>query len=431
MDRLLWGCLLGVGAFGVPLGLGRLEPAPLLTAAINLDPHGARAPLGVFAAHLLGWVPVGDLPLRANLAAILLAALGGVTFGKVVLEALGEARLRMGLDSFGQARVSAAGRLPEKLGLDETVAALAGALLPFACFGGFSALTADPGAAATFWVTASLWLHGLRLLRVPWATREGLWLFWYAGLALGAEPVAALLALPLAVGFGWTGLRAGERWPLLAPLAAMAGAALVVGAEGAVGGAGASGIWARLGAGMGELLTGARAASWMAGGGEALAQVGVLAALLGAFGGLRLLPRLPWVVAGLLYAGVVALSLAGAVDGARFGSGAWVVLLGALALPMAAGVAEVAASLGPARAAAALVVAVVALVGPALDGGSRRWPSGPPLPQRLLVEAHASLPPASGVDPGSQPMLRLLELGAALGLRPDLEVAATDPNTSK
>jgi hypothetical protein len=94
----------------------------------------------------------------------------------------------------------------------------------------------------------------------------------------------------------------------------------------------------------------------------------------------------------------------------------------AAAVPMSAGAAEVAARLGRARIVTAIVLAALAVVSPVLDGGASRWRRD--VPELLLEHALLRSPMRTSVDPGTAEMDGLLRYGAALGLRPDLEIAS-------
>ena len=106
-------------------------------------------------------------------------------------------------------------------------------------------------------------------------------------------------------------------------------------------------------------------------------------------------------VAGLVMTSAVLAMAIHAGGGA--GPTAWVALVALLALPLALGVSHLASKLGRARAATAMVVAVMALVSPALDGGARRFQRSTMLPEALLREAHAELGPRLRWTPAAPP----------------------------
>jgi hypothetical protein len=292
----------------------------------------------------------------------------------------------------------------------------------------FLAMTAAAAVAVTLAVTAAVWLRALRLARAPGAADDGLPLCFLAGLALGAEPVALLLCWPMAFLLWLWALRRGERWPLCGPLLGAAGAAVALYAVAAA--ETPAGLGA-LTAGLGGAWSGdaqAHAAAW-ATAREVAAQLGVVAGLVGVVGVVVLAARAPFVCALVLVCtGVCLMLAAGGAGGSPAGrlvgpaSAAWAVLVAGLALPVAAGIAQMASKLGPARAAAAVVIAVVAAVSPALDGGARRWRRDVRPAERLIEEALAPVGPRAEVDPGSEAMRGLFRYAAALGVRPDVSV---------
>jgi hypothetical protein len=95
----------------------------------------------------------------------------------------------------------------------------------------------------------------------------------------------------------------------------------------------------------------------------------------------------------------------------------------AAAVPMSAGAAAVASRLGRARIATAIVLAALAVVSPVFDGGASRWRRDVHGPERLLEHALLRSPLRASVDPGTAEMDGLFRYGAALGLRPDIEIA--------
>jgi hypothetical protein len=258
-------------------------------------------------------------------------------------------------------------------------------------------------------------------LRHTGRTRDGLVLSLLAGVAVAADPVALLLLVPLCAGLWFWSLRRGERWPLLAPVLLVAGMglALYAAAPAPAGSAGGGLVAAAL----------ARFAEALPAGGfsfaparQGLSQLGVVAALVVLDGLVILILRAPGLAALAMASAAVALRVAGSPTAA---ASAFAVLLGVAAVPLAVGIVHLVGRLGPARGAAAAVVAVVALCAPALDGGGHRWTRRPRVPERLLATAHATIAPRQLVDPGSDPMAHLLRYGATLGLRPDLTFTLT------
>ena len=148
--------------------------------------------------------------------------------------------------------------------------------------------------------------------------------------------------------------------------------------------------------------------------------------LLAAVGTLALLRRAPLVAVWFGFTLVTALLLghSAASGGPHFEAtraGLPVALLAA-AVPISAGGAELAARLGRARVVAAIVMAGLAVVSPVLDGGTGRWRRDAHGPERLLEHALLRAPLRASVDPGTAEMDGLFRYGAALGLRPDLEI---------
>jgi hypothetical protein len=157
-------------------------------------------------------------------------------------------------------------------------------------------------------------------------------------------------------------------------------------------------------------------------------ELGVVGLLLGGVGTLALFRRAPLVAFWLGFTLVTALLLghSPAQSGLYFEStraGLPAALLAA-AVPMSVGAAEVAARLGRARIVTAIVLAALAVVSPVLDGGASRWRRDVHGPERLLEHALLRSPLRASVDPGTAEMDGLFRYGAALGLRPDLEIAS-------
>jgi hypothetical protein len=218
-----------------------------------------------------------------------------------------------------------------------------------------------------------------------------------------AAPLVWLPALLL----WFRALRQGARWPLAAPVVFVAGLGLVLFAV-AVSPTGPT---------LGELLRGLwparEAAAMVPAAVEAGDQLGVVGLLLVGLGGLVLVSRAP---------------LAGALLLGTAGAGVWLSGTGvrlaaaAVAVPLAVGIVHLARKLGPARLAAATAIAVMAVVSPALDGGSFRWTRDGRRPARLLARALHDVPLRAQVDPGTPEMSGLFRYAASVGLRPDITV---------
>jgi hypothetical protein len=421
LDLALGAMALLAYAGGLPLGLDRIGAAPVVGAGYTLGAAAADgpavAPLALLLGRLFSWLPLGDLATRANLASAAAAAVAAVLLGRVASEVLADLR------------PPANARRTERDLWHERVAAGACAGVAALALGVFLAVTTAGGVAVTLALAAGVWLQVLRVARAPDSTGDGLWLALLAGLAVGADPVALLLLWPPALLLWLWALRRGERWPLLGPLLATAGAAVALYpvaaagvpisvralAEGVVGA-----VW---GGGAHDL---GAAALWAAAA-EACAELGVVASLAGAVGLFVLAVRAPFSCALVVAsAGSCLLLSAGeAAAGHRIEHAAapWALLLAIAAVPVGAGIAQMASKLGPARTASAAVIAVVALAWPALDGGARRWRRDARMPEGLLEQALARLGPAAEADPGSAEMRSLIEYGRALGVRPDVRLS--------
>jgi hypothetical protein len=409
------GMLLG-GIAALPLGLESLASAPVVGAGYALQASagqgGPIAPLCALFIRLCACLPVGDVATRANLASVLAAALAARSLARLVQELLTEvAPVHPGLGL--------------REGVCEAIAA-AGAVACVTLGRELFVSTTSAGpAAVTLAVLAAFWVRAVRIVRTPGGTRDGLWLALWAGIGFGADPLVVLVCWPVALVLGVRAFRRGERWPLCAPALAVAGAGL--GLYAAVVAGSPLGWAAGLG---GTLVDVSRAWKGLAASGVAapaaavLGALGPIAALVAAVGTVLLAARAPRQA--LLFA--LAMATAALVGAGRAGSpagflptgAAWAALMAPLAIPLAAGIAHLASKLGGARAAAAMVIAVVALVWPVLDGGARRWARPAILPERLLRVVHAATGPRAEVNPGSRAMEDLLDYGRALGLRPDL-----------
>jgi hypothetical protein len=315
---------------------------------------------------------------------------------------------------------------PRALETHETIALVGAVLCPLASLGLFLALSSSPSAALTLVLVLGAWNRLLPLERSPGTPRRGLLLAFIAGLSLGADPVAPLVILPPVVWSAWRWLRDGERWPWLAPLALAGGATvafLPLGGPSLV--SVVRTLLETLGRGLASGALIAVARGW-------LDAIGVLAGLIAAVGAAVLLVRRPRLFIFTLASVDVTLALVAGQGGAtngRFvaGSSAWMVLVALSFAPLLLGLGHLAGKLGRARGGAALALAVIALVWPALDGGARRWQRDGAVPQTLLESAEARLSPAAGVVPGSPEMAALLRYGQALGRRPDLVLLPAPP----
>ena len=448
LDLQVGGAMFVVAALGLPLGLDRPAAAELIVLGQGLSPQAVEAsrPLAALLIRGFASLPIGDLPTRANLASAAAAALAAMFLVRLVAEALAATRADGGKhplsegqsqpysqahsQPYSQRFVQARPGIPayqQLRGIDETAAAIAGALIPLLCLTVFQAVTSATGTATTLAVLAAGWLSAWRLWRQPGRTREGLALALSAGLSLGADPVAPLLLGPLALAIWWRSLRRGERWPLLAPAATVAAAAICLypapNASAPLQLPQLARAVIESAAGLADVASAAASSARVHGSvAEVVAQLGVVAGLTALVGMVVLILRAP--LGALAVMTSVLVGLAVAATGNEVASSGWAVLLAAAGLPLAVGVVHLGSKLGGARVPAAVVVAVVALTTPALDGGHRRWQrtSTCRVTERLLVEAQAGLSPRAVVDPGSPVMSSLFSYGRSLGLRPDLQL---------
>jgi hypothetical protein len=377
---------------GTPLGLDRVAAASSVAAALDATSAEPGTRLALLALRIGGCFPLGELAARANLSAAVLAALAITLLGRLCADLLAAfrppAHARQGSRDFLHEPFLAAG------------AALAGGL----SLAVFQTGTSASAASATLALLAGAWLAALPILRATGRAKHGF-------------ALAGLFGLWL-----WE-LRRGQRWPLWAPLlfvAALGGSVLAnLAASGnpadirhLLGSLWPAGIHDHVG------LVGTAA--------EACDELGVVGLLLAAVGTLALLRRAPLVAVWFGFTLVTALLLghSAASGGLHFEAtraGLPVALLAA-AVPISAGGAELAARLGRARVVAAIVMAGLAVVSPVLDGGTGRWRRDAHGPERLLEHALLRAPLRASVDPGTAEMDGLFRYGAALGLRPDLEI---------
>jgi hypothetical protein len=420
------------GAVALPLGMDRPGGAPLIAAGYGLTGAGAGdRPLATLAIRALACLPFGDVATRANLASLLMAGLAAYFMARLLMEILSAYREPVAPPSALAGPAPRAGGRP--LENHELTAAAAGATVPLFCLGVFLSLTSATTTASTLALLSAGWLAAFRSWQHPGRTRDGLLLALATGLGLGADAVVPLLLVPLALAVWWRSLRRGERWPLLAPMVGVLGAAVCLYSASVLGGPAPLGfgevVKRVLGSTvvMGEQALRAGAGmTWQGALGELVAQLGVVAGLTALDGLVVLTLRAPLCALAVLASALAALGIsAGPPDDSA--SSAWAALLALAGVPLAVGIVHLASKLGAARVAAAAVVAVVAMVTPALDGGDRRWRRSSALPERLLIQAQASLPLRAAVDPGSAVMTALFGYGQATGRRPDLSFVRPAP----
>jgi hypothetical protein len=387
---LLFGGALATYAAGLPFGLERTVAGASVAAGGQLN---GGVPLASLLMRAIGYLPVGDLATRANLASAIAGAAAVALLGRLACELL---RLLPAPEPSRQPSDDV-----------EPIAAVGAAGVGALVLGSFRAATGAGAAAVTVALAAAAWVYLLRLLRTPDDARTGTRLALLAGLCAGVEPAAAPLVWIPAALLWFRALRRGARWPLVAPLLFVAGLSVVLFAVAA----------SDAPSSVGELVrrlwpAAAPSAARVAPTLELGEELGVLGLLLAVVGALVLFGRAPlacalvlwWVGGGLWLSGGVRLAAAATVA------------------PLAVGIAHLAAKLGRARLAAATAIAVMALVSPALDGGAWRWRRDVRLPARLLTRALDAVPLRAAVDPGTPEMAGLFHYAAALGLRPDLTV---------
>jgi len=397
---------------GTPLGLDRVAAAPTVAATLAVPSQEPGAPVALLVLRLGSYLPLGDRAARANLATACLAALATMLLGRLCVDLLAALRppphARQGPREFLYEPFLAAG------------AALTGGL----SLAVFQTATSAGAAAATLALLAGAWLAALPLLRGQGGAGHGLALAGLAGLAAGVDSVAGPPLWPLTFGLWLWELRRGSRWPLWAPVlfvATLGGSLLAraAGAETPVNlGHLVAGLWP---AGTHDSVAALRTAS------ELCEEFGVVGLLLAGIGALTLLRRAPLVAGWFGFTLVTTLLLGhslaqGGLASESTRAGLPAALL-AVAVPMSAGAAAVAARLGRARMATAIVLAALAVVSPVLDGGASRWRRDSRGPERLLEIALQRAALRGSVDPGTAEMDGLFRYGAALGLRPDLEIA--------
>jgi len=409
LDAALFAAALVLYALGVPLGLARVEAAPDVAAGVALDSSQQPAVFAVLAMRLVAFVPLGDLALRANLASAVLGAVSVMLLGRLCVQVL--VRLRPPPNA----------RQERQTFLYEPVAAAAAALAHALSLSTFEIASTAGSAAATLLVLVAGLLVGVALLRDVGSAFAGGALAWLSGLSFGVDALAGPLLWPLLVGVGLWALRKGARWPLVAPLAFVAGwgaAALAVVAA------------SRHPATVVGLFSGLRqlgvhsGAALLAAALELADQLGVVGGLLAAIGVVVVAGRAPAAAAWLVLTLVSAMLFArpSGLVGPAPDRAALPLAVGAAAVLASAGILHLSSRLGRARLAATLTLSVMLVLTPALDGGGARWLRHPALPMRLLDHALARAELGARVDPGTPSMAGLFRLGRVLGLRPDLAV---------
>src|SRR5688572_8809954 len=194
LEPSLFGGALALYVAGLPLGLDRATTAAAVSGGATLE--GGAAPLALLAMRLCGYLPVGDLAARANLASALAGAAAVALLGRLACEAL-----RLLRERGAEGKTAADPMEPIAAGGAAAVVALA--------LGAFRAATGAGPAALTVALAAAAWVYALVLVRAPEDRRAGLRLALLAGLAAGVEPVAAPLIWLPALLFWFRALRRG------------------------------------------------------------------------------------------------------------------------------------------------------------------------------------------------------------------------------
>jgi len=411
LDPALFAGALVLYALAVPLGLGRVEVAPLVAAGLSLDTSTHRLPFALLAMRAADFLPLGDAALRSNLASAVLCALAVALVGRLAAQII------------VQLRPPAHARQESRDFLHEPIAASAAAVAAALSSSTFELGAGAGSAAATLLLLLGGLLCATFLLRDCNLHAAGLALAGFAGLAAGVDGIAGPLLWTPLVGLAIWALRKGARWPLLAPLAFAMG----------WGGAGLAIIAAsslplsasHLFPAVESLVAGPQAAL----GSTALElgdQAGVVGVLLAAIGVAVLAGRVPALAAWLALTGFSSLLFARAMGRGGLAPGPL-----RAAMPLAIAVSFVFASvwllrvssrLGRARMAASLALAIILVLSPAMEGGRSRWlrRAGPPM--HLLDRALERAAVRSVVSPGTVEMDGLFRLARATGLRPDLEI---------
>lgn len=408
LDIVVFSAALPVYVVAAPLGLGRVEAAREVAAGVALDPGQQGAPLVVLAMRLAEYLPVGHVVLRANLLSSLWCALAMALLA------------RLSVTLVAALRPPPSARQDGRAFLCEPIAAGGSALAAGLSLATFGAGTTAGSIAPTLLVLlGGLWAE-LLLVRDLGNTAAGLALACLAGLSTAVGALPGLLLWPIMAGLAVWALRKGARWPLFAPLcfvAVFGGFALASGAASSVALSAREVFVSPFVVPRGGVALAKTA-------GEVADQVGAVGVLLAAIGLFALAARTAVVGAWLGLNLVMAILLANLAEGPGGASYLRAALPLAVAISFSlacVGILHVSARLGRARTAAALALAVIVVLSPAMDGGRARW-GGRVLPVRLLDRALERAEVRSVVDPGTDEMAGLFRLARAIGLRPDLEI---------
>jgi len=409
LDPAIFAGALLLYASAMPLGLARVEGASQVAAGIALDPSTQPAFFALLAMRAGQFLPLGDTPLRANLASAVLCSLAIALVSRLCMLAC--ALLRPPTHARQEPRDFA----------HEPIAAIGAALATAFSLAMFDLGTTAGSAAATLAVLVAALVPGFVLLRDHCQSTAGYVLAAVAGLSAGVDPVAGPLLWPPLVGLAIWSLRKGARWPLLAPLcfvAAWGPSALACVAAASVP---KWAVW--LFSGVSQLGMHHGAELWTSAI-ELADEVGVVGSLLAAIGIVVLASRAAVLSAWLALTVLTSLLFTHSAERAAV---MWGPTRAALPLAIAitcifacVGILHVGSRLGRARLAATFALAAMVVLSPAMD--SRRGLRRANAPVRLLDRALLRAEVGSLVCPGTAEMDGLFYLARAQGLRPDLEL---------
>jgi hypothetical protein len=375
-----------------PIGLASHEAADLAAGSLGVRrPVGEVTALADIFGRLASLLPLGEAGTRSHWVAVL---------GGAIALAVMAARLR------ASARPA--------------LAVAAGLLLVGVSRSFLETATVRPGRSVDFalFVLIALLLELIRRDRAR--SRVGLGLALACGLAAGADWPIRAATWPVALGLTIWALRRGERWPLLAPTLFVAGTGIALGGvvSAAPGGPGIGGLmFHQIISPRGVLepvlvLSLLRAAM-----GSVPDDAGVFGLLVAGVGAGAFFVRArgeAFFYTVLWGAGVGASVLDGDVVLARL------LVIGALSVPVAAGIASLAQSFGRARIAATVVLGVIVILPPAVVGvGSAIGAPGRHRPNAVArrLDAAVGLPMESLVSPAFPDAAPWSRYAAALGGR--------------
>ncbi len=359
----------------LPLGFTSATEAHWLSDAIGagdgLDPSRG-APLAMVFARIARLLPVGSMPVKLRLVALILVGLAVFLLHRLVET------------SVGQLALVAHARVRERDRLHERLSTLGGVGVVLVCPFVATAFVA-PGmhALSVAGMGAAIWL-GERVIRIPGDARSGLVAALVFGMLTGLDPVVATFAWPLGLLVWFWCLRGGQRWPTLAPFIFACGVLCVLPILSSTvntPGAGAA-LWDRFTLGtFRDALASASGAQVLHVLQDLVDALGIVAILLGVVGVVWMIIRLPVLTGAFVFAFWTTLLIWAAArleltaDPNRLTSArdAATVACALCGLPIAVGILRLSTSLGQARAAASAALAVIAVVVPLLSGGPGRF----------------------------------------------------------